>query len=246
MIYRDKSIGKKIKEARRDAGLTREDLSKHLEISQQQIYNYENKLCNIPEKRLEAIAAALNKSLNYFTPQKNLLDRLPVLDEPKAIEVKEKPASYGEPRPWAVDYVDLPVGAGVTSFSELEVIGKFVKESKDRIDFAIQVKGDSMEPEIKNGALAFVKSIDTVWEYNGDGSIYICCDNDAEGEKDWMIRRVFSHKKPGGMDIILKPNKGSAKIYSPASVKCIGKVVAFENNLNKVQSILAGMIKDES
>lgn len=245
MIYRDKNIGKKIKEARKEAGLTREELSQHLKISQQQIYNYENKLCNIPGNRLETIAMLLNKPMEFFTSQKNPLDNIPVVKKPIIDEVMEPSTPYNDPRPWAVDYVDLPVGAGVTNFAELEVIGKFVRESKDRIDFAIKVKGDSMEPEIKDGALAFVRAIDPLWDYNGDGSIYICCYNEATGEKDWMIRRVFEHKKPSGTDIILKPNKGNAKIHRPSSVKCIGKVVSVENNPAKVQSLLAGMTRIE-
>ena len=61
-----KFIGTKIKNRRKDSGLTQEELAEAIGITYQQLQRYENGKSNLNTDRLQAIANVLDVPITYF------------------------------------------------------------------------------------------------------------------------------------------------------------------------------------
>ncbi|SER64732.1 Helix-turn-helix [Faunimonas pinastri] len=64
----DRHIGGKVRDKRRELGISLQDLAEMLEISPQQIQKYETGQNRLSASRLSQIATALKTSLCFFVP----------------------------------------------------------------------------------------------------------------------------------------------------------------------------------
>ncbi len=77
----DKFIGGKIYQLRLAKGLSRQQLSKVIDVTHQQLQKYEKGTNRISVGRLVLIAKALGKSVNYFYEGIDSMDNEPILTQ---------------------------------------------------------------------------------------------------------------------------------------------------------------------
>lgn len=198
-----KSIGERIKEARKSAGLTQLELAKKTELSRSYIGDIEKDRYNPSVSTLQLIATATNTPLEDLLPSTKTASptgrgvRIPVLGRVVAgipIEAVEEIMDYEEITP------------------ELAATGEF---------FALQVKGDSMEPTLRDGDIVIVKKQPTV--DSGDIAIVLVNGNDA------TVKEI--KESPAGITLIghnvavYTPHFYSNKDIQDMPVQIMGKVV---------------------
>lgn len=198
-----KSIGERIKEARKTAGLTQVELAKKTDLSRSYIGDIEKDRYNPSVSTLQLIAKATNAPLETLLPSTEPQQpagcgvRIPVLGRVVAgipIEAIEEILDYEEITP------------------EMAATGDF---------FALQVRGDSMLPTLKDGDVVIVKKQPTV--DSGDIAIVLVNGNDA------TVKEI--KESPAGITLI----GHNAAIYTPQfysnkeiqnlPIQIIGKVV---------------------
>lgn len=198
-----KSIGERIKEARKAAGLTQVELAKKTELSRSYIGDIEKDRYNPSVSTLQLIAKATNAPLEALLPSTKPPKpagrgvRIPVLGRVVAgipIEAVEEILDYEEITP------------------ELAATGEF---------FALQVKGDSMEPTLRDGDVVIVKKQPTV--DSGDIAIVLVNGNDA------TVKEI--KESPAGITLIghnvavYTPHFYSNHDIESLPIQIIGKVV---------------------
>lgn len=198
-----KSIGERIKEARKSAGLTQLELAKKTELSRSYIGDIEKDRYNPSVSTLQLIATATNTPLEDLLPSTKTVSpagrgvRIPVLGRVVAgipIEAVEEILDYEEITP------------------ELAATGEF---------FALQVKGDSMEPTLRDGDVVIVKKQPTV--DSGDIAIILVNGNDA------TVKEI--KESPSGITLIghnvavYTPKFYSNREIEELPIQIIGKVV---------------------
>lgn len=198
-----KSIGERIKDARKTAGLTQLELAKKTDLSRSYIGDIEKNRYNPSVSTLQLIATATNTPLEDLLPSTKTGSptgrgvRIPVLGRVVAgipIEAVEEVLDYEEITP------------------ELAATGEF---------FALQVRGDSMEPTLRDGDVVIVKKQPTV--DSGDIAIVLVNGNDA------TVKEI--KESPSGITLIghnvavYTPQFYSNKEIQNLPVQIIGKVV---------------------
>lgn len=204
-----KSIGERIKDARKSAGLTQLELAKKTDLSRSYIGDIEKDRYNPSVSTLQLIATATNTPLEDLLPSTKTASptgrgvRIPVLGRVVAgipIDAIEE----------IIDYEEIPKSMAAT--------GEF---------FALQVKGASMEPTLRNGDVVIVKKQPTV--DSGDIAIVLVNGNDA------TIKEV--RESPAGITLIghnvavFTPHFYSNKEIENLPVRVIGKVVEMRRKL---------------
>lgn len=198
-----KSIGERIKDARKSAGLTQLELAKKTELSRSYIGDIEKDRYNPSVSTLQLIATATNTPLEDLLPSTKTVSptgrgvRIPVLGRVVAgipIEAIEEVLDYEEITP------------------EMAATGDF---------FALQVRGDSMLPTLKDGDVVIVKKQPTV--DSGDIAIVLVNGNDA------TVKEI--KESPAGITLI----GHNVAVYTPhfysnadiknLPVQVLGKVV---------------------
>lgn len=203
-----KSIGERIKGARKAAGLTQVELAKKTKLSRSYIGDIEKDRYNPSVSTLQLIADATNSSLGALLPTGNSPDtdldpdsgrgvRIPVLGRVVAgipLDAIEE----------VIDYEEIPKSMAAT--------GDY---------FALQVKGDSMLPTLKDGDVVIVKKQPTV--NSGDIAIILVNGNEA------TVKEV--KESPAGITLI----GHNVAVYTPQfytneeikslPVQVLGKVV---------------------
>lgn len=198
-----KSIGERIKEARKSAGLTQLELAKKTELSRSYIGDIEKDRYNPSVSTLQLIATATNTPLEDLLPSTKTVSptgrgvRIPVLGRVVAgipLDAIEE----------IIDYEEIPKSMAAT--------GEF---------FALQVKGDSMLPTLKDGDVVIVKKQPTV--DSGDIAIILVNGNEA------TVKEV--KESPGGITLIghnvavYTPQFYSNEEIKSLPVQVLGKVV---------------------
>lgn len=198
-----KSIGERIKEARKSAGLTQLELAKKTELSRSYIGDIEKDRYNPSVSTLQLIATATNTPLEDLLPSTKTVSpagrgvRIPVLGRVVAgipIEAVEEILDYEEITP------------------ELAATGEF---------FALQVKGDSMLPKLEEGDVVIVKKQEDV--ETGDIAIVLVNGNEA------TIKQV--KKVNGGIMLygfnpdVYEPHFYSNQQIEELPVRILGKVI---------------------
>lgn len=198
-----KSIGERIKEARKSAGLTQLELAKKTELSRSYIGDIEKDRYNPSVSTLQLIATATNTPLEDLLPSTKTVFptgrgvRIPVLGRVVAgipIEAVEEILDYEEITP------------------ELAATGEF---------FALQVKGDSMLPKLEEGDVVIVKKQEDV--ETGDIAIVLVNGDEA------TIKQV--KKVNGGIMLygfnpdVYEPHFYSNRQIESLPVRILGKVV---------------------
>lgn len=204
-----KSIGERIKEARKSAGLTQLELAKKTELSRSYIGDIEKDRYNPSVSTLQLIATATNTPLEDLLPSTKTASptgrgvRIPVLGRVVAgipIEAVEEILDYEEITP------------------ELAATGEF---------FALKIRGHSMEPRMMEGDVVIVRRQDDV--ESGDIAIVLVNGNEA------TVKRV--KKQEDGITLIAtntsvyEPHYYSNKEIEELPVRILGKVIELRGKL---------------
>lgn len=141
-----KTIGTYIKEKRKQLGLSAKELARRVGISDVYLFSIEKDSPNPTFKVIVKILKALNADFQDFLEQTGYLP------------VNIEPVELGKARA-------VPVVSWVTAGRWHEVVDPYepgvaedwvITEEKGRNVFALRVKGDSMEPEFKEGEIIIV------------------------------------------------------------------------------------------
>lgn len=204
-----KSIGERIKEARKSAGLTQLELAKKTELSRSYIGDIEKDRYNPSVSTLQLIATATNTPLEDLLPSTKTVSpagrgvRIPVLGRVVAgipIEAVEEILDYEEITP------------------ELAASGEF---------FALKIRGHSMEPRMMEGDVVIVRRQDDV--DSGDVAIVLVNGDEA------TVKRV--KKQEEGITLIAtntsvyEPHFYSNKEITELPVRILGRVVELRGKM---------------
>ena len=186
----------KLKELRQARGITQKQLAEWSGLGRSQISNYENGLRTPDWETQEILADFFNVRLDYLMDRDTSNTRIPVLGKVVAgipLDAVEE----------IIDYEEIPI--------EMAKNGEY---------FALQIKGDSMEPKFSAGDVVIVRKQEDV--DNGDIAIVLVNGNEATVKK---IRKF-----DGGINLIPTNSNYDVITYTNAQieqlpVRIIGKVV---------------------
>ena len=186
----------KLKELRQARGITQKQLAEWSGLGRSQISNYENGLRTPDWETQEILADFFNVRLDYLMDRDTPNTRIPVLGKVIAgipLDAVEE----------IIDYEEIPI--------EMAKNGEY---------FALQIKGDSMEPKFSAGDVVIVRKQEDV--DNGDIAIVLVNGNEATVKK---IRKFN-----GGINLIpTNPNYDvityTNEQIEQMPVRIIGKVV---------------------
>lgn len=197
------SIGQRIKEARKNAGLTQLELAEKTKLSRSYIGDIEKDRYNPSVSTLELIAAATGVPTSSLisaadqTPRPNTGVRIPVLGRVVAGIPLEAITDI-------IDYEEIPA-----------------QMAKSGTYFALQVKGRSMEPTLHEGDVVIVRQQPEV--ENGEIAIVLVNGNDA------TVKEV--KEGPDGLTLIghnvgvYSPHFYTREQIQDLPIRIIGKVV---------------------
>ncbi|MEG2522231.1 MAG: XRE family transcriptional regulator [Anaerovoracaceae bacterium] len=179
-------LGKKIKELRKSKNISAEDLAAKIGVSPSTIYRYENgDISKVNIDNLKQLAYALDTTASFL---------MGWTDNSVASSDKSKPLKS----------ISIPVLgrviAGVPVEAMEEIIGYediSIEESKGGNFFALQIKGESMEPKFSSGDVVIVRQQPTV--ESGDIAVVMVNGSDA------TVKRVILHEEGGLSLIALNP-----------------------------------------
>ncbi len=194
------SIGKKLKYIRESKGISRRELSKMMgkdEVSfEQYLYKLESgKILNPGIELIEAISKALG-----INTQELLED---------SEEHKDMQGLF------AIPILDIKAGAGNPLYAEEYVYVNDAIPSK--YVSAIKVKGDSMEPVIRDGEYVVV---DTASKEIINGKIYVISDKDG----GLLIRRIYKLNN-GTLKLLPENELYKSQTVKADEIRIIGKAI---------------------
>jgi len=193
------NFGQKLKRIRESKGVSRRELAKILgkdEVSfEQYIYKIESgKIQNPGIEFIESILKALNVSSK---------------------ELMEDAEDDDLEQLFAIPIINVQAGAGNPLYAEEYIYINDIIPSKHVS--AIKVKGDSMEPVIKDGEYVIV---DTSSKEVINGKIYVIADTDG----GLLIRRI--HKLKDNLFRLLPENElYKSQTVNPGDIRIIGKAI---------------------
>ncbi|CAL7896589.1 HTH cro/C1-type domain-containing protein [Fusobacterium necrophorum subsp. funduliforme] len=141
------NIGEKLKFIRKKLNLTQEEFAEKLNLTKPTIMSYEKGKSSITVELLEEICNLVNINLSsFFSENNDVFEGAHIQNDSKKIPIISRvSAGKGEwSREEILEWIELPRSI-----------------CKD-CDFATFVRGDSMEPKIKNGDLILVKQNSTL------------------------------------------------------------------------------------
>ena len=191
----------RIRELRASIGLKQADLAKALKVSQATMSGYETGKYEPDLSTLKAIADYFSVSVDYVLG--------------------------GDVKPISVKGISIPVYAAVAAGIPIEAIEDIV--DYEEIDaalaatgdfFGLRIKGDSMEPRMREGDVVIVRKQDDA----DTGDIAIVLVNGIEA----TVKKI--KKEPSGLSLIPNNPAHDIQYYSAADiaslpVRIIGKVV---------------------
>lgn len=202
-------ISKRLKELRKQRGLTLDELAEKIGTSKQTIHRYENGIItNIPHDKVEALANAL-----FVSPSELMgWDR--------------SFASYNNISPLTTKRVPIigEIACGEPIYAAEDYEGYAAADAELDADFCLKAHGDSMVgARIYDGDIVFIRSQSSV----DNGEIAAVIINDEA-----TLKRVYFY--PNENKLILSPENPK---YAPLvyineeleSIKIIGKAVAFQS-----------------
>lgn len=165
--------GIRIRERRKELGLTLEDVAQALGVSRQTIHKYETeKIKNIPSDKLEQLAKILNTTPVYLMGWQNLMEdeALRLYDEKIDLEnagyklqaipssLNDQTLSYGNSNCIPI-YGTIPAGIPIAAIQDIEgyeEIDPSMLRGGKRY-FGLKVKGNSMYPMFMEGDTIIVR-----------------------------------------------------------------------------------------
>lgn len=199
------NVGKRIKNRRKELGMSADKLAELINKNRATIYRYEkNEIENMPYDVIEPLAKVLNVSPAYlmgWEDQATSLDSLPVKQIPVVSQISAGLPIYSEEN--LIDYTYIATK----------------NLSADKELFGLKVSGDSMDKEFKDGEVVVVEK-DSVVENGQIGVVQI------NGYNATVKRVRYKDDQ-----LILLPesnnNEHLPQVYNSSDdVKIIGRVVA--------------------
>lgn len=171
-------VGDQIRKLRKERHISQTVLAKHFGLTQQAIGKWETNASSPNPNQLKELAKYFNTSIDYLiSGNDNIYD----VGESKEID------GYAIP-------ILGTVKAGYNAYAFNEDLGtEFANVSRPSEYFYLMVKGDSMEPRIKDGDLALVHRQATL--DNGDLGVIVY------GDDEGTLKKYFKN----GDTIILQP-----------------------------------------
>ncbi|MFR3737132.1 XRE family transcriptional regulator [Anaerococcus obesiensis] len=233
------NLGYRIKKRRSQLNMTLDDVGKLVGVTRATIQRYENgNIINIPSDKIELIAKALRTTPSYlmgWEEDKKQTNKFLTNEEKEILEPYNKLNTEGKNK--SVEYTwDLVASNKYEKTETVEIIGgaaagngfnyideitanKIIpKKQRPIYDMIIPVEGDSMEPKIHDGSLAFIR-VSTDYD---NGKIYVV---DADGKV--YIKKVYFDNR----EIVLKsinPSYEDIHIEDLDTFRVIGEVVDWE------------------
>ncbi len=211
------TIGERIKERRKELGLSVDELAERLNKNRATIYRYEsNEIEKLPTTVLEPLANALGVTPAYLMgwektleKSENLSELMEKYDNIKPIKLKRFPM-LGE------------IACGEPVFAD-EDKEHFVMADMDiHADFCLTAKGDSMvNARIYEGDIVFIKEMPIV--ENGDIAAVII-DDEA------TLKRVYYYKEDNLLQLVAENPKYKPLVYQGEElnhIRILGKAVYF-------------------
>ena len=204
-------LANKIKEKRREKGLTLEDVARALGTSKQTIHRYENGvISNIPHDKIEKLADVLSISPTELMGWDDVS-----FTYDNILQINENPLpiigtiACGEPI-----YAEQEYGSYVSAGGNIDA------------SFCLRAKGDSMVgARIHDGDLVFIREQDSV--DNGDIAAVIIND-------EATLKRVYYYPDEGKLVLSPENPRYAPLVYIKEelnSIKIIGKAVAFQSTI---------------
>ena len=200
----------RLKELRKQAGLTLDELAERVGTSKQTIHRYENgTITNVPPEKVESLAVALGTTPGVLMGWEG-----------------EPTVGYKNLMPLSVKQLPVlgDIACGMPIYAEERHESFVTVADKLDADFCLKAHGDSMiGARIYDGDVVFIRSQSAV--ENGEIAAVIIND-------EATLKRVYYYPKEG--KLILSPENPR---YAPLvyvgreldSVKIIGKAVAFQS-----------------
>ncbi len=233
------NLGDRIKKRRSQLNMTLDDVGKSVGVTRATIQRYENgNIINIPSDKIELIAKALHTTPSYlmgWEKDKKETNKFLTKEEKEILEPYNQLNNEGKNK--SVEYTwDLVASNKYEKTETVEIIGgaaagngfnyideitanKIIpKKQRPTYDMIIPVEGDSMEPKIHDGSLAFIR-VSTDYD---NGKIYVV---DADGKV--YIKKVYFDNR----EIVLKsinPSYEDIHIEDLDTFRVIGEVVDWE------------------
>ncbi len=238
------SLAERMKDRRKELGLSRPELAARLHVSLSAISNYENGVSAPKEDILLRLFDALEVEPNYLfqdsfrahstmmTPNEiKLVERYrtltakgrqaisAVLDVAEE-EHRSKVVPLSPQR--SIRKIPLfasPAAAGYVSPILGEEYEMIDVDTADHAQFAVRISGDSMEPHIHDGSIVYVAREPL---QNGDIGVF-CVDNDTFCKQYYkdplgMVYLFSLNRNRADADVVLPPSSGR-------SLNCFGKVL---------------------
>lgn len=197
----------RLKELRKNKGLSQTDFARKFGVAQNTVSNWENENRVLDTSTANEIANFFGVSVDYLLGRESAPDGPPAPSRPgsKWIPVLGKVAA-GTPIEAVEDILDY------------EEIDAQTASSGDH--FALQIKGQSMEPKISDGDVVIVRKQDDC--DSGDVAVVLVNGDEA------TVKRI--KKEPGGIMLIPNNSAYEPKFYSnddvdSLPVRVIGKVI---------------------
>ncbi len=202
-------IGNKIRQLRKEKGLTLEELAEKIGTSKQTIHRYENgQISNIPHEKIEALASVLGVSPSTLMGWES---GIPAFDNILNISKRALPL-LGE----------ISCGEPIYASEERE---SYVALSRELdADFCLVAKGDSMVgARIYDGDIVFIHSQSSV----DNGEIAVVIINDEA-----TLKRVYFYPNEQKLVLVAENPKYPPFVYIGSElerIKILGKAVAFQS-----------------
>ena len=206
-------LSNRLKELRRERGLTLEEVAAAVGTSRQTIHRYENGIItNIPPEKVESLAGALGTTPSSLMGWSS----------------DEAIAKYANVRPITTKKLPMlgEIACGNPIYATEEHGTYFSASSELDADFCLKAHGDSMSgARIFDGDIVFIRSQSSV----DNGEIAAVIINDEA-----TLKRVYYYPDEG--KLILSPENPR---YAPLvfvgaeleEIKILGKAVAFQSNI---------------
>lgn len=224
-------MGSKIKQARKQKGLTQLQLSEIIEVQRPSITQYETDAIMPPVMTLKKIAEACDVDMLYFF-EDNYAERAKVAKK----EIQKNPEKYADLIPGGYQLKDMVLipklemvaGAGSEGVFDIEmfnakgsvpverhVIGKLDPKNLR----AIEIVGDSMEPEFYEKDIAIMDMVNHRYDFVRIAGIYIVRTQEAV-----YIKRVDFMPKGGIKMMSINRNYGDIILTPDDDYEILGKV----------------------
>lgn len=240
-------IGEMLSEARRDAGMTRDGLSKALavhglDISASGISKWEQGTRTPTAYHMMALC----KVLRIHNPMEMYAADLNGAGLKKLADYRDDLVASGKyapvkPRRAEIEYLDvklynIAVSAGTGSFldgEEYELLHVPRDTVPDGTDFALRVSGNSMEPVYQNGQIVWIRETETIrpgevgiFIHDGESfmKLYEEREPDETAAEDFMDSYGMIHPQP----VLISYNEEYApRVILPTSFfKVVGRVLS--------------------